>query len=79
MELKSIWETKSESLASVLIVPLWNWNIHCQTKNQAADASSNCTFMELKSVMVNGKPDGERVLIVPLWNWNGAFSPVMGR
>ena len=50
MELKYLWrDDRQNILASVLIVPLWNWNFI----NNAIGFivfSFNCTFMELKFV-----------------------------
>ena len=48
MELKYDSIIDGKVLASVLIVPLWNWN-SIKLYKGVNDYSFNCTFMELKS------------------------------
>ena len=47
MELKPDGEAARHRLNSVLIVPLWNWNICCRRLSEKRN-SFNRTFMELK-------------------------------
>ena len=48
MELKCVTITDEARVKTVLIVPLWNWNIG-KMIGPLFNASSNRTFMELKS------------------------------
>ena len=69
MELKYWSEEKADKTKRVLIVPLWNWNMHGYSLLRICQ-SFNCTFMELKSRCGLVLICSSCVLIVPLWNWN---------
>ena len=70
MELKLPTSLRVNILHTVLIVPLWNWNLSASNIRAWPLSGFNCTFMELKwSTNVPWK-QSKTVLIVPLWNWN---------
>ena len=69
MELKQVTEHTFNVAMTVLIVPLWNWNVKLDSEIIPPEGL-NRTFMELK---LKSKPTATAetlVLIVPLWNWN---------
>ena len=70
MELK-LWMILCVTLiCTVLIVPLWNWNVAAGRWSIGGEMGSNRTFMELKWQCGKPCPLSSPVLIVPLWNWN---------
>ena len=75
MELKFIHVRIRSRVVSVLIVPLWNWNIQGTTGESPCDCF-NRTFMELKCCIANSSTTDGTVLIVPLWNWNTLRDPL---
>ena len=60
MELKSILAQSDIKRRSVLIVPLWNWNMGIDKNLTPEEYSFNRTFMELKFQKIPSERNGDK-------------------